>query len=93
MYGAEDGGTSTGTGPSYAQRRSSSGCQYQDYQSPARPVCSVRDGDDFYMDVKKQTRDVEIKSESDFMCSAVESSGSYKCIKCCKVRSILPFKI
>lgn len=102
MYGAEDGGTCTGTGtgtgagpgPPYAQRRSNSGCQYQDYQSAPHPACSARDGDDFYVDVKKKNRDVEmIKSESDFMCPGVESSGSYKCIKCCKVGSSLPFKI
>lgn len=45
----------------------------------------MRDGDELYLDVKQNPRGAEIKSESDFMCSNLESSGSYKCIKCCKV--------
>lgn len=93
VYSAEGGGTGTGTGPSSAQRRLNSSFQYQDYQSKPHPVCNVRNEDDFYMDVKKQSRDIEIKSESDFSCTGVESSGSYKCIKCCKVGRHLPFRL
>lgn len=52
-------------------------------------MCGVRDADEFYLDVKQKSRDAQIKSESDFMCSGLESSGSYKCIKCCKVGTIL----
>lgn len=48
----------------------------------------MRDGDEFYLDVKQKSRDAEIKSESDLICSNLESSGSYKCIKCCKVNTI-----
>lgn len=46
----------------------------------------MRDGDELYVDVKQKPRRAEIKSESDLICSNIESSGSYKCIKCCKVR-------
>lgn len=61
-----------------------SGC-YQDYSLTGHQICRTRDdGDELYVDVKK-SRGAEIKSESDFVCSNRESSGSYKCIKCCKV--------
>lgn len=46
----------------------------------------MRDADELYLDVKQKPRAAEIKSENDFICSNFESSGSYKCIKCCKVR-------
>ncbi|TMS09745.1 Zinc finger protein Gfi-1 [Larimichthys crocea] len=82
IYGAEDSGTE----PLYAKRGSVSGC-YQDYSLTGHQICRTRDdGDELYVDVKK-SRGAEIKSESDFVCSNRESSGSYKCIKCCKVFS------
>lgn len=49
-------------------------------------MCRMRDGDELYVDVKQKRSGAEIKSENDFMCSNMEASGSYKCIKCCKVR-------
>uniref|UniRef100_A0AAQ5ZAD0 C2H2-type domain-containing protein n=1 Tax=Amphiprion ocellaris TaxID=80972 RepID=A0AAQ5ZAD0_AMPOC len=82
IYGAEDGGTE----PLYAQRGLGPGC-YQDYSSTGHQICRVRDGDGLYLDVKQQPRGAEIKSENDFIRSNLESSGSYKCIKCCKVFS------
>lgn len=45
----------------------------------------MRDRDELYLDVKQRPRGAEIKSENDFICSNLESNGSYKCIKCCKV--------
>lgn len=80
IYGAEDSGAE----PLYAQRGPASGC-YQDFSAATRQICRMRDGDELYLDVKQNPRGAEIKSESDFMCSNLESSGSYKCIKCCKV--------
>ncbi|KAM3603876.1 uncharacterized protein V6R79_003397 [Siganus canaliculatus] len=81
LYAAEDGGAE----PFYAQRSAVSGC-YQDYSSAAQ-ICRMRDGDELYLDVKQNLRGAEIKSESDLMCSNLESSGSYKCMKCSKVFS------
>lgn len=80
MYGAEDSSTE----PLYAQRGPLTGC-YQDYSATGRQICRMRDGDELFLDVKQKARSAEIKSESDFICSNLESSGSYKCIKCCKV--------
>lgn len=48
----------------------------------------MRDAAELYVDVKQESRAAEIKSENDFICSN-ESSGSYKCIKCCKVRLLI----
>ncbi len=84
VYGAEDSGAES----LYAQRGPVAGC-YQDYTSTSHQICRMRDGDELYLDVKQKPRGAEIKSESDFICSNVESSGSYKCIKCCKVRFLL----
>lgn len=89
IYGAEDSGTE----PLYAQRGPAAGC-YQDYSSTAQQIRRMRDAEQLYVDVKHKPRGAEIKSENDFICSNFESSGSYKCIKCCKVRfSVLVSKI
>lgn len=82
LYGAEDGGTER----LYAQRGPATGC-YRDCSAPGRQSCRLRAGEQLYVDVKQKPRGAEIKSESDFICSNIESSGSYKCIKCCKVFS------
>lgn len=79
IYGAEDSGTE----PLYARRGPVARC-YQDYSSAAQ-MCRIQDGDELGVDVKQRPRDAEIKSENDFMCSNLETNGSYKCIKCCKV--------
>lgn len=52
------------------------GC-FGDLSPAARRLCRMRDGEEF-----TQPRAAEIKSEEEFL----ESSGSYKCIKCCKVQ-------
>uniref|UniRef100_A0A3Q3WGI2 C2H2-type domain-containing protein n=1 Tax=Mola mola TaxID=94237 RepID=A0A3Q3WGI2_MOLML len=70
----------------YAQRGPVGGC-YQDRSAAAQQVCGRLDGDDFYLDVKPNPQDSEIKSESDHISSNLESSESYKCIKCCKTFS------
>lgn len=79
IYGAEDSGAE----PLYAQRGPGAG-RY--YSSAAHQLRRMRDADELYLDVKQKPRAAEIKSENDFICSNFESSGSYKCIKCCKVR-------
>lgn len=38
-----------------------------------------------YMEARPRLPGAEIKSERDYICSSLESHGSYKCIKCCKV--------
>lgn len=80
IYSAEDSGTE----PLYAQRGPVPRC-YRDYSSTGHQICSMRDGDELYLDVEQKPRDSEVKSESDFICSNLGSSGSYKCMKCCKV--------
>uniref|UniRef100_A0A8C9YAE0 Growth factor independent 1A transcription repressor a n=1 Tax=Sander lucioperca TaxID=283035 RepID=A0A8C9YAE0_SANLU len=82
VYGVEDSGVE----PLYAQRGPVAGC-YQDFPSTAHQMCRMRAGDELYVDVKQKPRGAEIKSENDLICSNIESSGSYKCIKCCKVFS------
>lgn len=82
IYGAEDSGAE----PLYAQRGPGAG-RYQDYSSAAQQLRRMRDADELYLDVKQKPRAPEIKSENDFISSNFESSGSYKCIKCCKVFS------
>ncbi|XP_068594362.1 growth factor independent 1A transcription repressor a [Cebidichthys violaceus] len=82
MYAAEDSGAE----PQYAQRGPVAGC-YQDFSSTAHQICRMRDVDKLYVDVKQKSRAAEIKSENDLICSNIESSGSYKCITCCKVFS------
>ncbi|XP_069568644.1 growth factor independent 1A transcription repressor a [Brachyistius frenatus] len=82
IYRAEDSGSE----PLYAQRGRGTGC-YQDYSATAHQICRMRGRDELYLDVKQQPRVTEIKSENDFIRSNLESSGSYKCIKCCKVFS------
>ncbi|XP_028328485.1 growth factor independent 1A transcription repressor a [Gouania willdenowi] len=78
FYGAQDGG---GAEALYAQRGLGSGC-YQDYSS------SSSSSSEQCADVKQQQpRVTEIKTEEEFIRSHLESSGSYKCIKCCKVFS------
>ncbi|XP_068605205.1 growth factor independent 1A transcription repressor a [Brachionichthys hirsutus] len=71
----------SGTEPFYAQRGPE---RFQDYSARPRQICRMRDGDELYPDAKQTPRGVEIKSESDFICSNL---GSYKCIKCYKVFS------
>ncbi|XP_037642318.1 zinc finger protein Gfi-1-like [Sebastes umbrosus] len=65
----------------------SPGSIYQDFSPTAHQMCRMRDGDELDVDVKQKPRGAEIKSENDFICSNIEPSGSYKCIKCCKVFS------
>ncbi|CAJ1071876.1 zinc finger protein Gfi-1-like [Xyrichtys novacula] len=81
-YGVEDSGTEQ----LYAQRGTASG-RYQDFSSAGQQICRMRDRDELYLDVRQKQRGVEIKSESDFICSNLETSGTFKCIKCCKVFS------
>ncbi|TNN69832.1 Zinc finger protein Gfi-1 [Liparis tanakae] len=81
-YAAEDSGAEQ----LYAQRGPVAGC-YQEFSSTAHQICRMRDGGELYVDVKQKSRAAEIKSENDFICSNIESSGSYKCIKCGKVFS------
>ncbi|XP_028449701.1 growth factor independent 1A transcription repressor a isoform X2 [Perca flavescens] len=82
IYGAEDSGAE----PLYAQRGQVAGC-YQDFPSTAHQMCRMRAEDGLCVDVKQKPRGAEIKSENDLICSNIESSGSYKCIKCSKVFS------
>ncbi|XP_026229394.1 growth factor independent 1A transcription repressor a [Anabas testudineus] len=82
IYGADDSGNE----PLYAQRGPVARC-YKDYSSAAHQICRMRDRDELYLDLKQRSRGAEIKSENDFICSNLESNGSYKCIKCCKVFS------
>ncbi|XP_047445622.1 growth factor independent 1A transcription repressor a isoform X2 [Mugil cephalus] len=82
IYGEDDSGTES----LYAQRGLGAGC-YQDYSPTAHQICRMRNGDELYLDVKQQPRVAEIKSENEFLRSSLESSGSFKCIKCCKVFS------
>ncbi|XP_054482908.1 growth factor independent 1A transcription repressor a [Anoplopoma fimbria] len=71
-----------------AEDRGSVSGRYQDFSSTAHQICKIRDVDNkLYVDVKQKSCGAEIKSEKDFICSNIESSGSYKCIKCCKVFS------
>ncbi|CAF96377.1 unnamed protein product, partial [Tetraodon nigroviridis] len=67
----------------YAQRAPVSGC-YQDFSLAAHQICTRRPGEDFYVDVNQSSGDSGMKPESDFIYSNLESSGSYKCVKCCK---------
>lgn len=69
----------------YAQRAPVSG-GYPDFSPAVHQIRSRRPGEDFYVDVKQNTTGSEIKPESDFIYSNLESSASYKCVKCCKVR-------
>ncbi|XP_060899460.1 zinc finger protein Gfi-1-like [Labrus mixtus] len=82
VYDAEDSSTKQ----LYAQNGPTAGC-YQDYSSASQQICRMRDREELYLDVKQNPLGIKIKSESDFICSNVEPSGSYKCIKCCKVFS------
>ncbi|CAN9503201.1 unnamed protein product [Ophioblennius macclurei] len=70
----------------YAQRGLGAGC-YQDYNSAAHQICRMRDGDELYLDAKQQEDVAEIKTEGDFIRTNLETGGSFKCIKCCKVFS------
>uniref|UniRef100_G3PSV0 Growth factor independent 1A transcription repressor a n=1 Tax=Gasterosteus aculeatus TaxID=69293 RepID=G3PSV0_GASAC len=81
IYAVEDSGAK----PLYAQRGPVAG-SYKDFSSTSHKICRMRDAAELYVDVKQESRAAEIKSENDFICSN-ESSGSYKCIKCCKVFS------
>ncbi|XP_037537565.1 growth factor independent 1A transcription repressor a [Nematolebias whitei] len=65
----------------YARRDLGAGC-FRDLSPAARRLCRMRDGEEF-----TQPRAAEIKSEEDFIVSSLETNGSYKCIKCCKVFS------
>lgn len=80
IYRGEDSGSES----LYAQRGLSAEC-YQGYSSTPHQMCRMRDRDELFLDVKQQARVAEIKSENDFVHGHLESSGSYKCIKCCKV--------
>lgn len=88
IYRGEDSGSES----LYVQRGLAAGC-YQGYSSTAQ-ICRMRDRDELYLDAKKQARVAEIKSENDFIRANLESSGSYKCIKCCKVGvSLISLKV
>ncbi|KAF7223306.1 growth factor independent 1A transcription repressor a isoform X2 [Nothobranchius furzeri] len=78
VYGTEDE-------EFYAHRSLRVGC-FRDCSSAARRICRMQDGEELYLHAKQQLRVAEIKSE-DFMTSDLETNGSYKCIKCCKVFS------
>ncbi|XP_062413596.1 growth factor independent 1A transcription repressor a [Pungitius pungitius] len=82
IYAAKD----SGAGLLYARRGPVAG-SYKNFSSTADQICRMRDADELYVDVKQESRAAEIKSENDFICSNIESTGSYKCIKCCKVFS------
>ncbi|XP_055359865.1 zinc finger protein Gfi-1-like [Betta splendens] len=82
LFGAEESAKES----LYAQKGPVTGC-YEDYPSAAHQICRMRDRDELYLDLKQGPRGAEIKSESDFICSNLESNGSYKCIKCGKVFS------
>ncbi|XP_058475325.1 growth factor independent 1A transcription repressor a isoform X1 [Solea solea] len=82
MYGAEDRGAEA----LYAQRGPASGC-YHDYSSAAQQIRRMQDAGELCLDVKPKNFSVDIKSETDFICSNFESNGSYKCGKCYKVFS------
>ncbi|KAM6919034.1 growth factor independent 1A transcription repressor a [Xenentodon cancila] len=82
IYRAEDSSSEQ----AYAQRGLGAGC-FQDYSSTAHQISRMRDPDGLYLNVKQQPRSAEIKSENDSMHSNLEASGSFKCIKCCKVFS------
>ncbi|KAI4809898.1 hypothetical protein KUCAC02_018754 [Chaenocephalus aceratus] len=77
LYGAEDSGAE----PLYAQRGPVSEC-CQDFSSTAHRMCRMRDGDE--LGAKQKPRVAEIKSENDFVYSNIDSSGSFKCMNCCK---------
>lgn len=88
IYRGEDSGSES----LYVQRGLAAGC-YQGYSSTAQ-ICRMRDRDELYLDAKQQARVAEIKSENDFIRANLESSGSYKCIKCCKVGvSLISLKV
>ncbi|KAG7527108.1 zinc finger protein Gfi-1-like [Solea senegalensis] len=82
MYGAEDRGAEA----LYAQRGPVSGC-YHDFSSAAQQIRRMQDAGELCLDVKPKNFSVDIKSETDFICSNFESNGSYKCAKCYKVFS------
>lgn len=84
LFGAEESAKET----LYAQKVPVT-ASYEDYSSVAHQICRMRDRDELYLEMKQGPRGAEIKSESDFICSNLDSNGSYKCIKCGKVR-ILP---
>ncbi|KAF7669789.1 hypothetical protein LDENG_00124100 [Lucifuga dentata] len=87
IYGTEDSGTEdSGTGALYAQRGPAAGC-YRDYSSTTHQIYRMRNADELYLDVKQKPRGSEMKSENDVICSNLESNGSFRCIKCCKVFS------
>uniref|UniRef100_A0A8C7PHA6 Growth factor independent 1 transcriptional repressor n=1 Tax=Oncorhynchus mykiss TaxID=8022 RepID=A0A8C7PHA6_ONCMY len=77
--GSEDGASNS---PIYAQRGPHTGF-YRDFGSTVFPTYKMWDSDQLYSDLKVS----KIKSESDLICSRIEPSRSYKCIKCCKVFS------
>lgn len=61
---------------------------YQDYGSL---TTNLLDSRGFYADFKMATKVAEIDSESDIMCTRLQLSGSYKCVKCTKVSMFLLF--
>ncbi|XP_046882972.1 zinc finger protein Gfi-1-like [Hypomesus transpacificus] len=69
----------------YSQRGHTTGF-YRDYSSTGLPI-HMRDTAELYSDLKQRTTVAEVKSESDLNSSSMESSRSYKCMKCCKVFS------
>lgn len=66
----------------YAQRGLAAG-GLRDYSPTGRQLCRLRDGDALCGNVRPQSR--KIKAEDDFL--HLEANGSYKCIKCIKVRA------
>lgn len=65
----------------YALRGPAAGF-YQDYSSTTRQLYRMRSEEEQYLDVKQRS---DIKSEKHILCSNLEPSGSYQCMKCCKV--------
>lgn len=79
IYGPEDSGTDS---PMYTQQGPNTGF-YRDYSSTS--LYRMRHANELYSDLKLRAKASEIKSESNFICSRLEPSGLFKCIKCCKV--------
>ena len=71
----------------YSQRGHTTGF-YRDYSSTGLPI-HMRDTAELYSDLNQRTTVAEVKSESDLNSSSMESSRSYKCMKCCKVGPLL----
>ncbi len=66
-----------------------SGRFYQDYGSL---TSNLLDNRGFYADIKMSTKVAKIDTQSDSMCTRLQLSGSYKCVKCTKVSTFILFR-